>query len=65
MGAYTEWQDSRVGRDVNPDELLVLLKQAGVKRAVITSPVFCQIPNGTVAHFNGTQKVTYGGVESD
>ena len=65
VGAYTEWQDSRVGRDVNPDELLVLLKQAGVKRAVITSPVFCQIPNGTVAHFNGTQKVTYGGVESD
>lgn len=65
VGAYTEWQDSRVGRDINPDELLVLMKQAGAKRAVITSPVFCQIPNGTVAHYNGTQKVTYGGVESD
>ena len=65
VGAYTEWQDSRVGRDINPDELLVLLKQAGAKRAVITSPVFYQIPDGTVAHFNGTQKVIYGGVESD
>lgn len=65
VGAYTEWQDSRVGRDINPDELLVLLKQAGAKRAVITSPVFCQVPDGTVAHFNGTQKITYGGVESD
>lgn len=65
VGAYTEWQDSRVGRDINPDELLVLLKQAGAKRAVITSPVFCQVPDGTVAHFSGTQKVTYGGVESD
>lgn len=65
VGAYTEWQDSRVGRDINPDELLVLMKQAGAKRAVITSPVFCQIPDGTVAHYNGTQKVTYGGVESD
>lgn len=65
VGAYTEWQDSRVGRDINPDELLVLLKQAGVKRAVITSPVFCQVPYGTVAHFDGTQKVSYGGVESD
>lgn len=65
VGAYTEWQDSRVGRDINPDELLVLLKQAGAKRAVITSPVFYQIPDGTVAHFNGTQKVIYGGAESD
>lgn len=65
VGAYTEWQDSRVGRDINPDELLVMLKQAGVKRAVITSPVFCQVPDGTVAHFDETQKVTYGGVESD
>lgn len=65
VGAYTEWQDSRVGRDINPDELLVMLKQAGVKRAVITSPVFCQVPDGTVAHFDKTQKVTYGGVESD
>ncbi len=65
VGAYTEWQDSRVGRDINPDELLVLLKQAGVKRAVITSPVFCQVLDGTVAHFNGTQNVSYGGVESD
>lgn len=65
VGAYVEWQDSRVSRDINPDELLVLLKQAGVKRAVITSPVFCQVLDGTVAHFNGTQKVVYGGVESD
>lgn len=65
VGVYTEWQDTRVGRDINPDELLVLLKQAGVKRAVITSPVFCQISDGAVAHFNGTQKVIYGGVESD
>ena len=65
VGAYTEWQDSRVGRDINPDELLVMLKQAGAKRVVITSPVFCQVPDGAVAHFDGTQKVTYGGVESD
>lgn len=65
VGAYTEWQDSRVGRDINPDELLVLLKQAGAKRVVIDSPAFYHVPDKTVAHFSGTQNVAYGGVESD
>ncbi len=63
--SYISWQGSKIGRDINPDELLVLLKSVGVKRAVITEPVFSQVSESAVATFSGTQSVIYGGVESD
>lgn len=65
VARYTEWQGSKIGRDINPDELLAMIKNAGAKRAVITSPVFQNIPETSVAVLNGSISVNFGGVESD
>lgn len=54
-----------VGRDINPDDLLAKIKQAGAKRAVITAPVFTHVADNGIAGFSGNISVTYGGVESD
>ncbi|MDL2268883.1 baseplate J/gp47 family protein [Desulfosarcina sp. OttesenSCG-928-A07] len=46
---YRIWQRSKPGRDINPDHLQNLVKQAGVKRMVITSPVFTALEPWQVA----------------
>jgi phage-related baseplate assembly protein len=58
------WQKTKIGRDINPDELVKLVKEAGAKRVVVTSPVFTTIASGEVAKLT-SQTVTYGGLEND
>lgn len=65
VAKYTEWQGSRIGRDLNPDELLMMIKEAGAKRVVITSPVFTPVSESAVAVLNGDIDLKFGGVESD
>ncbi|MDL2275446.1 baseplate J/gp47 family protein [Desulfosarcina sp. OttesenSCG-928-G10] len=53
---YRLWQRSKPGRDINPDYLQNLVKQAGAKRMVITSPDFAflepwQVARETTIHF--------------
>jgi phage-related baseplate assembly protein len=38
--AYCDWQESELGRDVNPTELIGLLRAAGAGRVAVTSPTF-------------------------
>ncbi len=64
VAQYILWQKSRIGRDINPDELIKLVKEAGAKRVVVTSPVFTAISTDSVAKLT-TQTVTYGGLEND
>lgn len=61
---YQAWQAAKIGRDINPDELLWRLKAAGVKRAVITAPTFSTLSQGQIAAC-GTVTLTYGGLEDD
>ena len=61
---YKKWQSAKIGRDINPDELLGLLKAAGVKRVVISSPSFTQVMQGHVAVCSAAS-LTYGGLEDD
>lgn len=61
---FEEWQTGKIGRDINPDELIVRLKAAGVKRAVITEPEFKVLEEWQIAAL-GTKTVTYGGTEND
>ena len=61
---FEEWQTGKIGRDINPDELIVRLKAAGVKRAVITEPEFKVLEEWQIAAL-GTKTVTYGGIEND
>ncbi len=61
---YRAWQDAALGRDINPDELVARLKQAGVKRLVITAPAFRVVPPSAVP-CAGRVEVEFGGLEDD
>lgn len=59
---YKLWQKTKIGRDINPDELRRLIMNAGAKRVVINSPVFTVLDDTQVAQ-DGTTTVTYQGLE--
>lgn len=61
---YKLWQNSKVGRDINPDELIARLKDAGVKRTEISSPEFRIIGDTAKAQCTGVN-IIYGGLEND
>lgn len=61
---YLDWQDSKIGRDIDPDTLIQLMKEAGVKRLVINEPVFTKVSNGKIPHIS-TKTLVYGGIEDD
>ena len=61
---YRTWQRSRIARDINPDKLTQLVKNAGAKRLVIQSPTYTSLATGQVAKEN-TVTITYGGVENE
>ena len=62
VNEYISWQGGKIGRDLNPDELIQRLKNAGVKRVVISSPQFKAIGNYSVAVCTG-QVATFAGLE--
>ncbi|WP_100406681.1 baseplate assembly protein [Bacillus solitudinis] len=59
---YITWQRSKIGRDVNPSELMARIILAGAKRADVVSPIFATIAENEVAVI-GTKTVIYGGLE--
>jgi len=59
---YVEWQKEKIGKDINPDELIKRLKIAGVKRVVLRSPVFQKLNFNQVGINNGITS-NYQGVE--
>lgn len=59
---YIAWQKSKLGRDINPSELIARIKGAGAKRVEITSPAFTQVTLEQVAVASNVT-VTYGGLE--
>jgi phage-related baseplate assembly protein len=64
IGDYQTWQSEKIGRDINPDELRRYLKDAGVKRTVVTEPVFTVLKETEIAVL-GTINLVYGGLEDD
>lgn len=68
VSRYNSWQTTVMGRDINPSRLIQLLMEAGVKRCVVTAPVFTELNDGTdgnapqVAKL-GSVSVTSGGYE--
>ncbi|MGO4890282.1 baseplate J/gp47 family protein [Anaerobacillus sp. MEB173] len=59
---YVTWQRSKIGRDVNPSELMAQIVLAGGKRAEIPSPLFTVINDDEIA-IVGIKTITYGGLE--
>ena len=70
VNAYTAWQGSKLGRDINPSKLHDLLMDTGIKRVVITEPLFTPLADGNdgsvpqVATVN-TVNIVNGGYEDE
>lgn len=67
QAAYQDWilwQQSAIGRDINPSELTARLVGAGAKRAVITEPAFSALLRDQSARCVYSELI-YGGVEDD
>lgn len=59
---YISWQNLKLKRDINPDELTRLVKEAGAKRLVITKPVYTKLKENEVAKLK-TKSIEYKGLE--
>lgn len=64
IDAYIRWQQSAIGRDVNPDELIRMVKNAGAKRISVTAPVYNVVGAGASARLQ-SKTISYGGIEDD
>ncbi len=62
IDTYKNWQNSKMGRAINPDELRKLMLNAGASHISITAPVYTAVAEDAVAT-TGTVTVTYGGLE--
>ena len=60
---YQRWQ-RKLGRDINPTELIARIRDAGAKRVSLTAPTDTTISNTELPKI-GTVTVTYGGLEDD
>lgn len=60
--SYVLWQKSKLGRDINPSELIRLVMLAGAHRVAVTAPVHTVVAVSDVA-VAGTPSITYGGLE--
>ena len=63
VDAYVLWQKSKIGRDINPSELIRRVQQAGAKRVEVTSPSSFQALDLSQVAAEDTVSVTYGGLE--
>jgi len=64
VSEYKSWQCEKLGRDINPDELVFRLKSAGAKRVVLRAPVFQKLNTTQVAQA-GSEILNYAGVEDE
>lgn len=62
VNAFVLWQKSKLGRDVNPSELIRRIMDAGAKRVVVTAPAYAAVSVTQVA-IAKTTNVSLGGME--
>ena len=62
VNAFVLWQKSKLGRDVNPSELIRRIMDAGAKRVVVTAPEYAAVSVTQVA-IAKTTNVSLGGME--
>lgn len=60
---FQTWQ-RKLGRDINPTELIARLREAGAKRVTLTAPTDTVIEATELPKCTGAT-VTYGGLEDD
>ena len=59
---YIAWQDTKIGRNINPDKLRNLLLNAGASRVIITTPEYTVVSDRSVSQLSGEVKATYEGL---
>ena len=59
---FVSWQHARIGRDINPSELIRRIQQAGAKRVDVASPAYAALDRTQVAAEDSVN-VSYGGLE--
>lgn len=62
--SYAVWQKSKLGRDINPSELIRLMVNAGAKRVNLINPSYCSLKKNQVGIAEQIN-ITFGGVEDD
>ncbi|OKP67566.1 baseplate J protein [Paenibacillus sp. P3E] len=62
--AYQLWQKAKLGRHINPSELISRIMAAGAQRVVPLAPVYTVLTATQVAQ-TGTTTITYGGLVDD
>ena len=62
--SYIMWQNSKIGKDINPSYLTHLIVEAGAMRVEINEPVHTVVEKTAIPQI-GTKTVTYGGIEYD
>lgn len=60
---YKLWQKTKIGRDIDPDQLNSMIRSAGAKRTIIVAPIFTPL-DADVAIENSIN-IIYGGIEND
>ena len=76
VNEYIEWQSAKLGRDINPSQLIGMLMQTGIKRVVVREPVFTALRDGVITEEDpvlsdtvpqiaalGTKSIVSGGYE--
>ncbi|MFQ1042829.1 baseplate J/gp47 family protein [Gilliamella sp. CG16] len=66
IAEYEFWQSTKMGRDINPDELIHRCKSAGAKRIEITGMNYRVLADNEVCSFVENQnRINFGGTESE
>ena len=61
--SYQTWQ-RKIGRDIDPAELIMRVREAGAKRPKLTAPVDTKVSEIQVAKM-ASCNIVYGGIEDD
>lgn len=61
---FALWQKSRIGRDIDPSQLIKYVKNATRCRVVVNSPDFVQVKNGEIAIARDVS-ANFGGLEDE
>lgn len=60
---YKSWQ-RKIGRDINPTQLIAMIQAAGAKRVALTAPAFAVVGETGIGELSAAT-VIYGGMEDD
>ena len=63
VSEYKKWQ-RKIGRDINPSELIRRIMAAGAKRVAVAAPMYAVVGDSEIASCTAST-VTYGGLEDD